>query len=167
LEDNDREFLMKALDLARSADQAGDVPIGAVLVAAGGRIVAADRNYNVTKNDRLQHAEMRVLRQVQFQVDMAPPPLTLYSTLEPCPMCFGAAVVARLNRIVWACNDPFGGAASSAGPWPNWPTPEGLGEPYDDLREESRRLLMSFFTRSNWTQVLRVWASAGYDKPLY
>ena len=103
-----------ALALAREAGEAGDVPVGAVLVDASGEIVAGDRNRREELNDPTAHAEMLVLSRRSREVgDWRLGGHTLVVTLEPCPMCAGAAVWARVNRIVYGAADPKAGAAWS------------------------------------------------------
>jgi tRNA(adenine34) deaminase len=101
-----------ALDLAREAGEAGDVPVGAVLVDSAGAIVAADRNRREELSDPTAHAEMLVLSSRAREIgDWRLTGHTLVVTLEPCPMCAGASVLARLDRIVYGAADPRAGAA--------------------------------------------------------
>ena len=106
--------MRSALELARDAGEAGDVPVGAVLLDAEGREVAGDRNRREELADPTAHAEMLVIsnraREVQ---EWRLSGHTLVVTLEPCPMCAGAAVAARLDRIVYGAADPKAGAAWS------------------------------------------------------
>ena len=106
--------MRSALELARDAGAAGDVPVGAVLLDAEGREVAGDRNRREELADPTAHAEMLVIsnraREVQ---EWRLSGHTLVVTLEPCPMCAGAAVAARLDRIVYGAADPKAGAAWS------------------------------------------------------
>ncbi len=102
-----------ALDAARRAGERGEVPVGAVLVQAG-RVVASRGNERELRHDPTAHAEMLVLRDAAallggWRVLDA----TLYVTLEPCPMCAGALVLARVARLVYGAADPKGGAAGS------------------------------------------------------
>jgi tRNA(adenine34) deaminase len=103
-----------ALALAGEAAAAGDVPVGAVLVDAAGLIVASDRNRREELNDATAHAEMLVLSARSREIgDWRLNGHTLVVTLEPCPMCAGAAVWARVDRIVYGAADPKAGAAWS------------------------------------------------------
>ena len=109
----DRLFMEEALKLARAAEAAGEVPVGALLVADQ-RIVAAAGNSCIQHNDPTAHAEMLVLRQAGATVgNYRLPGTSLYVTLEPCPMCAGALVNARVERLVYAAADPHRGAAGS------------------------------------------------------
>ena len=101
-----------ALDLARQAGETGDVPVGAVLVDGAGAIVAGDRNRREELSDPTAHAEMLVLAARAREIgDWRLTGHTLVVTLEPCPMCAGASVLARLDRIVYGAADPRAGAA--------------------------------------------------------
>ena len=102
-----------ALAAAREAGETGDVPVGAVLIA-NGEIVAMDRNRREELGDPTAHAEMLVLSSRAREIgDWRLNGHTLVVTLEPCPMCAGAAVWARLDRIVYGAADPKAGAAWS------------------------------------------------------
>jgi tRNA(adenine34) deaminase len=110
----DHEFFMReALAEARAAEEAGEVPVGAVLVA-GGRIVARAHNAPVGTSDPTAHAEIRTLRAAAAVLgNYRLEDTTLYVTLEPCAMCAGALVAARVARLVFACRDlRFGGVRS-------------------------------------------------------
>lgn len=102
-----------ALDLAREAEESGEVPVGCVLVA-GGEIVGQGRNSPIALLDPTAHAEMLALRQAAFALsNYRLTEATLYSTLEPCPMCAGALVVARVGTLVFGARDlRFGGVRS-------------------------------------------------------
>ncbi len=106
-------YMRIALDAARRAGERGEVPVGAVLVHAG-RVVASRGNERELRHDPTAHAEMLVLRDAAallggWRVLDA----TLYVTLEPCAMCAGALVLARVARLVYGAADPKGGAAGS------------------------------------------------------
>ena len=103
-----------ALDLAREAGDAGDVPIGAVLLDQEGAIVAADRNRREELSDATAHAEMLALTQAESALgDWRLNGCDLYVTKEPCPMCAGAVVHCRVRRLVFGCAAPKDGAAGS------------------------------------------------------
>ncbi|MEX1125800.1 MAG: nucleoside deaminase [Acidimicrobiia bacterium] len=103
-----------ALVAAAQAGQAGEVPVGAVLLDPGGETVALDHNRREELSDPTAHAEMLVLsRRARDIGDWRLDGHTLVVTLEPCPMCAGAAVWARLERIVYGAPDPKAGAAWS------------------------------------------------------
>lgn len=111
--DEDRKWMRLALAEAEDALASGDVPIGAIVVHRGA-LVGRGRNRREADNDPTAHAEMIALREAasalgNWRLDGA----TLYCTLEPCAMCAGAMVLARLPRLVYAAFDPKAGAAGS------------------------------------------------------
>jgi len=103
----------EALRQAEEAARCGEVPIGAVLVKDG-QVLSADRNRREELNDAAAHAEILVIRQAGSLLGgWRLGGCTLYVTLEPCPMCAGAMVMARLDRLVYGTVDPKGGAAGT------------------------------------------------------
>ena len=108
------EPMRRALEAAREAAEGGDVPVGAVLLDKSGEIVTVDRNRREELSDPTAHAEMLALSRRAREVgDWRLTGHTLVVTLEPCPMCAGAAVWARLERIVYGAADSKAGAAWS------------------------------------------------------
>ncbi|MED5535868.1 MAG: tRNA adenosine(34) deaminase TadA [Pseudomonadota bacterium] len=106
--------MKQALTLARTAGEQGEVPVGAVLVAEDGAILAESGNLSIATNDPTGHAEICVLRAAGRKLgNYRLPDSTLYVTLEPCPMCAGALVHARIARIVFGAVDPRAGACGS------------------------------------------------------
>ena len=102
-----------ALEEARKALQAGEVPIGAVVVA-GGELIGRGYNQPIGKNDPTAHAEIMALREAATKLkNYRLPEASLYVTVEPCLMCVGALVQARIKRLVYGASDPKGGAISS------------------------------------------------------
>ena len=102
-----------ALRLARLGEDAGEVPVGAVAVL-GGEIVAAAYNAPISRNDPTAHAEILALRQAAAKIgNYRLAGVTLYCTLEPCPMCAGALVAARIERLVFGTRDLRFGAVRS------------------------------------------------------
>ena len=109
----DRQFMQQALEQAGLAALAGEVPVGAVIVR-NGEVIARAFNQPITKHDPSAHAEMLVLRQAALsEENYRLPGTTLYVTLEPCTMCAGAMLHARVDRIVYGAADPKTGAAGS------------------------------------------------------
>lgn len=107
--------MARALEQARLAALRGEVPVGAVLVRDG-RLVAEGHNRTVTDADPTAHAEMVVLRRAaRNQGDFRLEEATLYVTLEPCAMCAGAVVLARVPRVVYGATDPKAGMAGTLG----------------------------------------------------
>jgi tRNA(Arg) A34 adenosine deaminase TadA len=108
---NDEEAIALALAEAQSAAARGEVPVGAALLAADGTLLAADGNRIVERRDPTAHAEMLVLRAGAERLDNERLLGTvLYVTLEPCAMCAGAISLSRVARVVFAAEDPKGGA---------------------------------------------------------
>ena len=109
----DEEFMSAALELARRARDAGEVPVGAVAVCEG-RICGTGRNSPIGTNDPTAHAEMLAIRAAaQAIANYRLEDVTLYVTLEPCAMCAGALVQARIRRLVFGARDlRFGGVRS-------------------------------------------------------
>ncbi len=104
----------RALDLARSAAERGEVPVGAIVVDAAGAVVGAGRNRIRELNDPTAHAEMLALREAAARLGhWHLLGCTLYATLEPCAMCAGAAVLARVETIVIGAPDPKTGMCGS------------------------------------------------------
>lgn len=139
--------MRRALELAAEAGEAGDVPVGAVLLDDSGEVVAGDRNRREELRDPTAHAEMLVLSARARQVgDWRLSGHTLVVTLEPCPMCAGAAVWSRIDRLVYGPADPKAGAAWSLY---NIPQDRRLNHRVEliegVLSEESARLLADFF----------------------
>ncbi len=111
--DDDRRFMTAALEEARQAGGEGEVPVGAVVVHAG-RIIGRGRNASIRLSDPTAHAEVLALRAAGLAVrNYRLPGATLYATVEPCAMCCGAALLARVERVVYGAPDPKAGAARS------------------------------------------------------
>jgi tRNA(adenine34) deaminase len=110
---SDRQFMRLALDAARIAEENGDVPIGAVIVYQD-RIIARAYNQREQLQDPTAHAEIIALTQAaEFVGSWRLEGCTMYVTLEPCCMCAGALVLARMDRLVYGCDDPKAGACKS------------------------------------------------------
>jgi tRNA(adenine34) deaminase len=108
---DDAGWIAQALAQAESAGARGEVPVGAVLVSAGGDLLAADGNRIVERRDPTAHAELLVLRAGAERLgNERLVGTTLYVTLEPCAMCVGAISLARIARLVFAAEDAKGGA---------------------------------------------------------
>ena len=109
----DEHHMRRALALARHAEQMGEVPVGALIVQ-GGEILGEGWNQPISTHDPSAHAEMVALRAAARRVqNYRLPGATLYVTLEPCAMCAGAIVHARIARVVYGASDPKAGAGGS------------------------------------------------------
>ena len=109
--DEDQRWIKEAIILAKQAADDGEVPVGAVVVKDG-KIIGRGWNQNIGLNDPTAHAEIMAMREAgNSQANHRLPGCTLYVTLEPCVMCAGAMIHARLDRIVFAATDPKTGAA--------------------------------------------------------
>lgn len=162
----DREHLQETLRLARESPQHGSSPVGAVLADASGNIVARGRNRVKEAWDvggkhvgdaSFAHAEM----DIYFQVGRLenPSEYTLYTSLEPCLMCGGAAGMSGIGRIVWACDDAWGGSGRLIA-WnehPAFKEIEVIACPFDDLEREGAKLFAPEAKRAYPEEGWRKW----------
>lgn len=112
--DNDRKFMLLAIEEAQIAGSNGEVPVGAVITDRNNNIISSGRNLRETIQDPTAHAEIIAIRKASeklksWRIEGA----TLYVTLEPCAMCIGAIVLARISRLVFGTRDPKAGAVYS------------------------------------------------------
>ena len=111
--EQDKHFMRLALEQAGIAEENGDVPIGAVIVHEN-QVIAKAYNQKEQLNDPTAHAEIIALTQAAAALESwRLEGCTIYVTLEPCPMCAGALVLARMDRLVYGCDDPKAGACKS------------------------------------------------------
>ena len=114
-EPHDALWMARALEMARAAGLGGEVPVGALLVREG-RLLAEGHNLTVTANDPTAHAEVVTVRRGAERVgDWRLLDTTLYVTLEPCALCSGAIVLARIERVVYGATDPKAGMGGTLG----------------------------------------------------
>ena len=144
--DSDSFWMRQALKLAQQAGEKGEVPVGALLVS-GDVLVAEASNLRETSGSPIAHAEMLVIQAASEKIgNWRFVDTTLYVTLEPCPMCAGAIVLARIPKVVYGATDPKSGAA---GTLYNILQDERLNHQVElvsgVLAEESSALLKSFF----------------------
>jgi tRNA(adenine34) deaminase len=112
---DDEGWMRQALDLARRAAEGGDVPVGAVVVR-GGEAIGRGHNRREADADPLAHAELLAIREAALRMGgWRLTGCTLYATLEPCSMCAGALVNARVERLVFGARDPKAGFCGSLG----------------------------------------------------
>ncbi len=143
---DDVVWMARALEQARLAGLRGEVPVGAVVVH-GGRLLAEGHNLTVSHVDPTAHAEVVAIRRAAARVgDWRLLDTTLYATLEPCALCAGAIVLARVPRLVYAATDPKAGMAGTLG---NLVQDHRLNHRVElttgVLAEESATLLRRFF----------------------
>jgi tRNA(adenine34) deaminase len=118
---NDELWMEEALRSAQRALEAGEVPVGAVVVC-GGEIVGRGWNRNITDSDPTAHAEVVALREAGAAVgNHRLAECDLFATIEPCPMCAGALVHARVHRLIYGADDPKAGAVQSVMQVLNYP----------------------------------------------
>lgn len=108
------DYMRRALALAREAAAAGDVPVGAVVADADGRVIGEGRNRREERKSAVHHAEIEAIEQAcrardTWRLDGC----TLYVTLEPCPMCAGAVINARVPTVVYGAKEPLTGSCGS------------------------------------------------------
>lgn len=143
------DYMRLALQEAKKAGQFDEVPVGAILVSEAGEVLAAARNRTIERCDPTAHAEVIALREAAGKTrNYRLLNTTLYVTIEPCPMCMGAVIHARVARLVFGARDPKWGAAGSLYNVAQdrrlnhqVEVIEGVGEP------ECRALVQDFFRR--------------------
>ena len=111
---NHEYYMQQAIAQAQIAEEKGEVPIGAVITDANGAILATAHNQTILKSDPTAHAEIEALRKASAKLqNYRLLSTTLYATVEPCVMCMGAIVHARVQCVVFGASDPKWGAAGS------------------------------------------------------
>ncbi len=144
---SDEKFMREALLLAEEAARDGEVPVGAVVVHDG-RIIGRGRNRREKGKNALAHAEIEAINEACGSLGgWRLPGCTLYVTLEPCPMCAGAALNARVGSCVIALKDSASGAFGSVIDLNKYPLNHKSTVKYGVLENESRKLLQEFFER--------------------
>ena len=141
------EYMRQALALAREALDTGDVPVGCVIAGPDGRIVGRGRNRREERGDATAHAEVEAINMACAAVgSWRLTGCTLYVTLEPCPMCAGAVLLARIPRVVFGAWDAKAGACGSVVDVLRDPRFNHQAEVRAGVREEEcTRLLREFF----------------------
>ena len=140
-----------ALELAHQAAEAGEVPVGAVIIdPSTGQVVASAHNQPITTHDPTAHAEILALRRAAATVgNYRLPGLHLYVTLEPCAMCAGAISYSRLARVIFAAADPKGGALLHGPKFFDQPTCHWRPEvAHDEAHAQAASSLLRTFFRS-------------------
>ena len=143
---NDKDWMQHAFELAKKAEAQDEVPVGAVIVYED-KIIGEGWNQPISSDDPTAHAEIMALRAASTQLEnYRLPNTTLYVTLEPCTMCAGAIIHARVSRLVFAVDDPKTGACGSVF---NLMQTDKLNHTVEIekgvMQEECRSLMQSFF----------------------
>ncbi|HEX6126645.1 MAG TPA: tRNA adenosine(34) deaminase TadA [Pyrinomonadaceae bacterium] len=143
----DEKWMGLAMEAARLAAELGEVPIGACLIDEGGSLIAQSSNRTITDNDPTAHAEINVIRQAARKIgNYRLTGSTLYTTIEPCVMCAGALVNARVKRLVFGARDErFGAVETLFRLCDNEALNHRLEIVSGVLAEESRKLMQDFF----------------------
>ena len=143
----DREYMAIALDEARLAMDSGEVPVGAVLIDDEGGVVVRAHNLRETERDATAHAEILAIREAGRRLSRwRLAGCSLYVTLEPCPMCAGAIMAARISRLVSGAPDARAGAVESIFNIPGHPSLAPMPEITAGVMEdECKALLQKFF----------------------
>ncbi len=145
--ENDIFYMKKAISMAKSAESSGEVPVGAVIVNETGLVLAEAPNSTIALSDPAAHAEILAMRRAGARLgNYRLLNMTLYVTVEPCVMCMGAVVHARLKRVVFGVRDPKWGGAGSLFDF----SKKGLFNHFVETTSgvceaECRRLLVDFF----------------------
>ncbi|MGP9812381.1 nucleoside deaminase [Rhodopseudomonas sp. NSM] len=141
-------FMDLALAAAETAGQAGEVPIGCVIVRAN-EVIASAGNRTLTDRDPTAHAELLAIREAARKLGSERlPDCDLYVTLEPCTMCAGAISFARIRRLYFAAFDPKGGAVESGVRFFGQPTCHHAPEVYSGVGEREAALMLREFFRA-------------------
>lgn len=143
--ERDEFFMRRALLEAERSRKKGEVPVGAVAVR-GDKIVARGRNAAIGRNDPTCHAEISAIRKAcSATKNYRIPDIELYVTLEPCVMCLGAAVQARIARLIFGARDPRAGAVVSIKPFPFERMNHRMEIKEGVLSGECSKILLDFF----------------------
>ncbi len=162
---DDEKYMRLALDEAQAAADIGEVPIGAVLVDAEGTVVARAHNMRETWHDATAHAELMAIRQACEKLGRwRLTGLTLYVTIEPCPMCAGAIVMSRVDRVVYGSTDARAGACESVFNIPGCPTLNHTpAMTAGVLQEECAAIMKNFFRQRRQQSKARKKAQIGQE----
>ena len=144
----DEKWMRMALDEAKTAAGVGEVPVGAVIVGKDGELLARTHNLCITSTSATAHAELLAIEEAcRRRGSWRLSDCTLYVTLEPCPMCAGAAINARIPRVVFAARDPRMGACGSLLDLSAYPLEIRPQYEHGVMESESLALLRDFFSK--------------------
>ncbi len=149
MDTTDIQFMQLAIAQAEAAGQLDEVPVGALIVDASGRVISSGHNETISRCDPSAHAEMLTIRSAARKLEnYRLLGTTLYATVEPCVMCMGAAVHARVARVVYGAPDPKWGACGSMYDFPSDNRFNHQPEIVAGVCEDScRKLIQEFFVR--------------------
>lgn len=168
--EEDKMYMKMAIEEAILSDNEGNFPVGAVLVVDG-KLIGKERNTLFSNKDWMSHAEMNLIKKysslVKENVKSKNSVVTIYTSLEPCLMCFGVSVLNRISKIIYACPDPFTGAAEAhlenilpVGYKKIWPKIYG-----GLMRKDSYDLVFSHMQRANtdkWNEAIDLYKRLGF-----
>ena len=144
---NDIQFMKMALELAAKAGEAGEIPVGAVVVKDG-EVIAKGHNLCESAHSATAHAEILAIESASAALGTwRLSGCTLYVTMEPCPMCAGAIVNSRVDRVVFGCKDAAAGCCGSVLNFNSYPFNHAFSLTSGVLAEESAALLREFFQK--------------------
>ena len=144
----DIKFMQVALDLANKAAEQGEIPVGAVIVAPNGDIIAGAYNLRETEKNAVAHAEILAIEQACERLGgWRLCGCTLYVTLEPCPMCAGALVNSRIDRVVFGAYDMQAGCCGSVVNFNAYPFNHSFEIVGGVMETECREVLTEFFNK--------------------
>ena len=139
------EFMKEALALAKEAQAEGEVPVGCVIVRDG-EIIGRGRNRREVNKNALAHAEIEAINEACARLGgWRLPGCTMYVTLEPCPMCAGAMINARIEQAVIALSDPKSGALGSVINFNSYPLNHRIRLTYGVMADQAREYMQTFF----------------------
>lgn len=148
MENMDIKFMQVALDLANKAAEQGEIPVGAVIVAPNGDIIAGAYNLRETEKSAVAHAEILAIEQACERLGgWRLCGCTLYVTLEPCPMCAGALVNSRIDRVVFGAYDMQAGCCGSVVNFNAYPFNHSFEIVGGVMETECREVLTEFFNK--------------------
>ena len=145
--DRDIEFMRAALELARLAADMGEIPVGAIVVDSNsGEVIAGAHNLRENNKLATSHAEILAIEEAcRKRGGWRLHGCTLYVTLEPCPMCAGAIVNSRIDRVVWGADDMVAGCCGSVINFNSYPFNHSFATTSGVCEEECKELLQEFF----------------------
>lgn len=139
-------FMKRALELASIAAESGEVPVGALIVDADGEVIAEAYNLRETNNSAIAHAEVLAIEQAcAKRGSWRLSGCTLYVTLEPCPMCAGALINSRVDRVVYGVADALAGCCGSVINFSHYPFNHSFSLTAGICEDECREILQRFF----------------------